>query len=67
MGESKLQMKHFTALALHLPNNRVGHVYLVHPLTTALHFRYFDSRSFLIEFQIFVLKIAQDKNQLMHS
>ena len=36
MGEFKLQMKHFIALALDLSQNRVGHAHSAHPLIPAL-------------------------------
>ena len=36
MVESKPQMKHFTAVALDFPKNRVGQAHLAHTLTSAL-------------------------------
>ena len=36
--ESKPQMKHFTAVALDFPQNRVGQAHLAHTLTTTLKY-----------------------------
>ena len=48
MVESKPQMKHFTAVALDFPQNRVGQAHLAHTLTTTLlslkYFKVFDDQ-----------------------